>query len=264
MIDIKKIETKNIYSQKLIKTNGLFLESIKNYIDAEIIVGSLAWGMNNAVHEKSDIDIVVVYSAENRRRLLMSRYLANSFNVDDVEFVLDNRLAEYLVAKMEIENVRFSVDLIEKEYFAFMCLYDLENAKMGVESWKFGKYKQINTYLSKNFRGCERTIKKVSIKELSGYRIKLPLFFLVNEKNGESNEYFYGIPTVKLLTAIPIYNSITFNVHQLLGELQSKIIKRMRKEQRESKYRNLDYNLLNLFIFENKMDCEIRNMFNIT
>lgn len=263
MIRISNIESSNEYSQKLIQVNKLFLESIKEYIDAEILVGSLAWGMNNAVNEKSDIDLVVVYTAKNRRKLITSKYLINSFIVEDVEYVLSNGLADYLVAKIQIENVSFSIDLIEKEYFTFMCKYDLVSSKIGIESWKFGKYKQINTYPSRNFRGCEMFVTKHSVKVLSGYRIQLPLFFLIGGKRGEESEYFYGIPTVKLLTSIPIYNSDFFCVHELLDELQNNIIARMKKEKIQSKYNDLDYNLLNLFIFENQMDCKIRNMFNI-
>ncbi|MBO4864015.1 MAG: hypothetical protein J5517_06600 [Eubacterium sp.] len=264
MIELCKIKTDNVYARKLLETNKLFLESIKDYIEAEILVGSLAWGRNNAVGANSDIDLVIVYSAEKQDRLLSSKYLKDSFTLEDVNYILGNKMADYLVAKISINGVEFSIDLIKEEFFSYMCTYDLVSVSRGVDSWKFGRYKQDNTYISKSFLGKTNPVTKISVQTLSGYRIQLPLFFINRETQDAPSEYFYGMPTIKLLTSVPLYNSEHYDVRLLLNKLQDNIISRMRAESMECKDCGSQYNILNLFVFRDRMDSDIQRMFDIS
>ena len=217
MIEFSKIKTDNVYARKLLETNELFLASIKDYIGAEVLVGSLAWGRNNAVGANSDIDLVIVYPSENRDRLLSSKYMKDSFTIEDVSYILGNKLADYLVAKISINGVAFSIDLIDVDFFRYMCTYDLTSAGRGVVSWKYGRYKQDNTYISKSFLGKTNPVTKISVKALSP-----------------------------------------------LNKLQENIISRMRAERRVGKDRGSQYNILNLFIFKDRMDSDIQRMFDIS
>lgn len=264
MINFSKIKTDNVYALKLLETNELFLASIKDYIAAEILVGSLAWGRNNAVGANSDIDMVIVYPAENRDKLLSSKYMKDSFILEDVNYILVNKLADYLVAKININGVAFSIDLIEEDFFRYMCTYDLTSVDCGVVSWKYGKYKQDNTYISRSFLGKIHPVTKVSVKVLSGYRIQLPLFFINRDTQDAPSEYYYGIPTIKLLTSVPLYSSEHYDVRSPLNKLQENIIARMQAERRASKDCNSQYNILNLFIFKDRMDSDIQQMFDIS
>lgn len=264
MIELSEIKTDNIYARKLLEANKLFLASIKDHIGAEIVVGSLAWGRNNAVGAHSDIDLVIVYPAENRDRLLSSKYLKDSFVLDDVNYILGNKLADYLVAKININGVEFSIDLIDEDFFGYMCTYDLTSAECGRVSWKFGRYKQDNTYISKSFLGKTTPVTKISVKSLSGYRIQLPLFFINRDTQEAPSEYYYGIPTIKLLTSVPLYSAEYYNVRSKLNNLQENIISRMRAERRAGKDCCSQYNILNLFIFKDRMDSDIQRMFDIS
>lgn len=264
MIEFSKIKTDNVYARKLLETNELFLASIKDHIVAEILVGSLAWGRNNAVGANSDIDLVIVYPAENRDRLLSSKYMKDSFTLEDVSYILGNKLADYLVAKISINGVAFSIDLIEEDFFRYMCTYDLTSADRSVVSWKYGRYKQDNTYISKSFLGKTNPVTKISVKALSGYRIQLPLFFINRDTQDAPSEYYYGIPTIKLLTSVPLYSAEHYDVRSPLNKLQENIISRMRAERRAGKDRGSQYNILNLFIFKDRMDSDIQRMFDIS
>lgn len=264
MIESSNIITENVYARRLIEMNELFLASIREHIGAEILVGSLAWGRNSAVGANSDIDLVIVYPTENRDRLLSSKYIKDSFALEDANYILDNKLADYLVAKISINGVAFSIDLIDEAFFRYMCTYDLTSADCGVMSWKYGRYKQDNTYISKSFLGKSNPITKISVKALSGYRIQLPLFFINMDTQAAPSEYYYGIPTIKLLTSVPLYSSEHYDVRSPLNKLQENIISRMRAERMVGNDCGSQYNILNLFIFKDRMDSDIQRMFDIS
>ena len=168
------------------------------------------------------------------------------------------------MAKICINGVAFSIDLIDEGFFKYMCTYDLTSADCGVMSWKYGKYKQDNTYISKSFLGKTNPVTKISVKALSGYRIQLPLFFINKDTQAAPAEYYYGIPTIKLLTAVPLYSSEHYDVRSPLNKLQENIISRMRAEHMEGNDSGSQYNILNLFIFKDRMDSDIQRMFDIS
>ena len=263
MIDKGFFSTANYDAGKLLEINEILFESVKEKIDAEIIVGSLAWGMQNAVNSMSDLDLVLIYTMDKLEELLNTKYFANKLHYVEVKQILENKHADFLFLKIDIEGVRVSIDLIEKEYFIYMCSIELITQKKGVIAWKYGNEPQTNEYFVKGFRNQYKLVNKVSEIEKSGYRIRLPLFHVFpNERN--KFEYYYGIPTIKLLTSVIFYMSESY-IEISLQMLLKQLIFRMKDEalQNNMIYKIEEYNLLNLFVFRKKMDKKIEKIFDI-
>ena len=105
------LKNSNERAKHLLKINSIFLNSIKKYINAEIIVGSLAWGMHTAVGEKSDIDIVIVYEKKYLLDLINSPYLISNFSNCNVDDLLTQDKVDYIFA-LKLCNTVFSNNII--------------------------------------------------------------------------------------------------------------------------------------------------------
>lgn len=256
----------NKYSQKLYYTNAIFLQSVLPFIEAEIIVGSLSWGRREYVHEGSDLDAVVVYQERHLDSLLNTEYLQGHFTKGAVQQVLKNAYADYFVAKLDIAGVKFSIDFISESFFSRVCQIDLNAERQDRCSHKYGQFSQTNTYTVRSFTGIEKVVTKISAPYSDGgFFIELPLFHIFHDNENSIGEYFYGIPTVKLLTPTVVYD-IDNNVKRNLDCLKKLVISRMEYEFSYFKDRrnNNRYNLLNLFIFKSKMDRDIIQKYDIT
>lgn len=259
------LKNSNERAKHLLKINSIFLNSIKKYINAEIIVGSLAWGMHTAVGEKSDIDIVIVYEKKYLLDLINSPYLISNFSNCNVDDLLTQDKVDYIFAKFQIDDIDFSVDIIDTSYFEKMCNLNLIDIYQNVNSRKFGITPQTNYYQTNGFYGNNMIVKKTCTSLKNGYVIDLPLFNLFKSNN--TLEYYYGIPTIKLLTSIVYYEN-EYDVEFFLDKLKDNIVQRMNFEYRNDhefqSNTNKKYNLINLFVFYERMDENVYKLFNIS
>ena len=177
------LKNSNERAKHLLKINSIFLNSIKKYINAEIIVGSLAWGMHTAVGEKSDIDIVIVYEKKYLLDLINSPYLISNFSNCNVDDLLTQDKVDYIFAKFQIDDIDFSVDIIDTSYFEKMCNLNLIDIYQNVNSRKFGITPQTNYYQTNGFYGNNMIVKKTCTSLKNGYVIDLPLFNLFKSNN---------------------------------------------------------------------------------
>lgn len=109
--------------------------------------------------------------------------------------VLKNKVSDYLVLKLYIEDVRLSVDVLLPDFFEKVCNIKLDEEKETYVSHKYGNEPQVNSYEVAELNGSTSLVKKKSEEYKGGYSIELPLFFI-----SSSGNYIRGIPTAKYLT----------------------------------------------------------------
>jgi len=236
---------------KLENAHNIFLESIKDEVNGEFLVGSTVYAEEKDLSEKSDLDIICVVEKRNLRKFLETEYLKGLISSDVAFEVLDKKIADYFVLKTYINNILLSIDVLTPDFFRKICNINLASQMNTYLSSKFGNEPQVGEYSVFDFNGILYKIKKENSEYQGGHVIKLPLFFI---KNGE---YVYGIPTIKYIT-----NRICIDkskmIRSCIQNLIKNLIRRLEKEHPGIDKEEKEIRFINLLRGRNKFPANYR------
>jgi len=207
----------NRIKRKLMNVHHIFLESIKDYIIGEFLVGSCVYAKEKYLSNRTDLDIVCIVKKDKLPYFLNSKYLKGLIEPNIALEVLEKKLSDYLVLKTNLQGVLLSIDVISPSFFKKMCNLDLCAQNRTYVSYKYGNEPQYNKYSVSEFNGKIHIVQKESREYKRGHIIKLPLFFISSR-----GHYIYGIPTIKCITHKIYYDSqriIENNIFSLIKNL---------------------------------------------
>lgn len=236
---------------KLENAHKLFLESVKDEVSGEFLVGSTVYAEEKDLSKRSDLDIICIVEKKNLKKFLETEYLKDLISSDVAFEVLDKKIADYLVLKTYINSILLSIDVLTPDFFRKICDTDLASQTNTYLSSKYGNEPQVGEYSVSDFNGILHKIKKENSEYKGGHVIKLPLFFI---KDGE---YIYGIPTIKYITnriCIDKDNIIVPNIKNLTKNL----IKRLEKEHPGIEKEEKEIRFINLLKGRNKFPTKYR------
>jgi len=238
--------------EKLTAAHEKFLKSVDGLVLGEFLVGSFVYSEEKDLSEKTDLDIICVIRENQLEKLLQSKYLDGLIDISVAKDVLKNKVSDYLVLKLYIDDILLSVDVLLSDFFEKICNIDLTGETKSYISHKYGNEPQLNSYMVSEFSGTTHSIQKKSEEYRGGYSIELPLFFISSTEN-----YIYGIPTIKYITH-KIFRDPKGIILKNLDKFCFNLAKRLIKEYPDLDRKTYENYVLNILIGRRKFPKEYR------
>lgn len=210
---------RNSISYELMKISDKFIESIYQYSDVIIQVGSLVYNPLLCT-EKSDIDFVVVSSKENIEPILiygnvMTEEMSRTFIEAYIKFSQKSNI-DSVICKSQLSDVVVSFNILNPEFFSSNCRINMHSDNELMTCWKFWCDYEKNTHTKiTSFDGSIENIEKIVRPIDNNYYLnRTPIGATINNKyyvGYYQDQILCGGQTKKCTSQFDGFNDVLFD-----------------------------------------------------